>query len=147
MNSAFQAMYNLLKTDRRYKFEAYNFVRESLNFAQQHHVAQAASEADATGLGVDSTSEEQPTSNHITGQQLCEACRVHALEQFGLMAPKVLSNWGIRSTSDFGEIVYNLIRIDQMRKSDSDRREDFDDVYAFDSAFEPDFKLPVQDTE
>lgn len=146
MNSAFQAMYNLLKTDRRYKFEAYNFVRESLNHAQQHHLPQTANEADATGLGK-STSTAEPASNHITGQQLCEACRVHALEQFGLMAPKVLANWGIHSTGDFGEIVYNLIRIDQMRKSDSDRREDFDDVYSFASAFEPEFKLPLQETE
>lgn len=147
MNSAFQAMYNLLKTDRRYKFEAYNFVRESLNYAQQHHLAQSASDTDPTGLGAGSSSTEEAPSNHITGQQLCEACRIHALEQFGLMAPRVLSNWGIRATSDFGEIVYNLIRIDQMRKSESDRREDFDDVYSFESAFEPDFKLPVQETE
>lgn len=86
-------------------------------------------------------------SNHITGQQLCEACRVHALEQFGLMAPKVLANWGIHTTGDFGEIVYNLIRIDQMRKSESDRREDFDDVYSFATAFEPEFKLPIEDNE
>jgi len=59
----------------------------------------------------------------------------------------VLGSWGISSTSDFGEIVYNLIRIDQMRKSDNDRREDFDDVYSFDNAFEPIFKLPKSEVE
>lgn len=139
MNAAFQAMYNLLKSDKRYKFEAYNFVRESLNYAQQHHLAQSTVEPEAPVQGA--------VSNHITGQQLCEACRVHALEQFGLMAPKVLANWGIHTTSDFGEIVYNLIRIDQMRKSESDRREDFDDVYSFATAFEPEFKLPIEDNE
>ncbi len=35
MNAAFQAMYNLLQSDRRYKFEAYTFVREALNEAQR----------------------------------------------------------------------------------------------------------------
>lgn len=138
MSSAFQAMYNLLQSDRRYKFEAYNFVREALNSAQQ----QRRSPTTAT-----EESSSEPKSSHITGQQLCEACRHYALDQYGLMAPKVLASWGIQCTGDFGEIVYNLIRIDQMRKSESDRREDFDDVYSFANAFEPQFKLPALDDQ
>lgn len=59
----------------------------------------------------------------------------------------VLANWGIHSTSDFGELVYNLIRIEQMRKSDTDRREDFNDVYDFDDAFEPEFQLSTPDED
>ncbi len=61
------------------------------------------------------------------------------------MAKDVLNNWGVYSTSDFGEIVYNLIRIRQMKKSDNDRREDFDDCYDFDSAFDPVFELSDSD--
>ncbi|MGV3483819.1 MAG: Minf_1886 family protein [Planctomycetaceae bacterium] len=141
MSSAFQAMYNLLQSDRRYRFEAYNFVREALNTAQQ----QKRSPDPARTSSEEGTAE--PASNHITGQQLCEACRTYALDQYGLMAPKVLASWGIHSTGDFGEIVYNLIRIDQMRKSESDRREDFDDVYSFATAFEPEFKLPASDDQ
>jgi uncharacterized repeat protein (TIGR04138 family) len=49
-----------------------------------------------------------------------------------MMAKCVLNQWGIRSTGDFGEIVFGLIEIGQMRKTDSDRREDFDDVFNFD---------------
>jgi len=139
MNSAFQAMYNLLQSDRRYKFEAYNFVRESLNRAQQRTLVAEPDEPISDS--------SMPTSHHISGQQLCEACRLYAIDQYGFMSPKVLANWGIQSTSDFGEIVYNLIRIDQMRKSDNDRREDFDDVYSFDKAFEPVFKLPKSEVE
>ena len=131
-------MYNLLQSDRRYRFEAYNFVREALNTAQQ----QKRSPESNAPRGKPEEGLEEPASNHITGQQLCEACRIYALEQYGLMAPKVLASWGIHSTSDFGEIVYNLIGIDQMRKSESDRREDFNDVYLFETAFEPQFKLP-----
>jgi uncharacterized repeat protein (TIGR04138 family) len=139
MNPAFQAMYNLLQTDPRYKFEAYNFVRESLNQAQQHRLAQMPEADESVDLG----DAQESASRHITGQQLCEACRIYAIDQYGFMAPKVLANWGIRSTGDFGEIVYNLIRIDQMRKSESDRREDFDDVFSFETAFAPEFKLPT----
>ena len=59
----------------------------------------------------------------------------------------VLGTWGIKSTSDFGDLVYNLIRIEQMRKSESDHREDFDDVYDFEDAFEPEFELTVKDED
>ncbi|MFW6171745.1 MAG: Minf_1886 family protein, partial [Planctomycetota bacterium] len=64
-----------------------------------------------------------------------------ALEQFGLMARVVLNSWGIRSTGDVGEIVYNLIGIGMMKKSPSDRREDFEDVFDFEEAFEREFKI------
>ncbi len=143
MNSAFQAMYQLLQRDPRYKFEAYQFVREALAFAQEQmlfgkpEAAQPLPEVE----GSDEQADEAKimTGRHITGQQLCEACRLYGLQQYGYLAGMVLGSWGIRSTGDFGEIVYNLIRIDQMRKSESDRREDFDDVYSFVNAFEPQF--------
>ncbi len=42
------------------------------------------------------------------------------------MSKSVLNEWGVRNTGDFGEIVFNLIDIGQMRKTDNDRREDFE---------------------
>ena len=69
------------------------------------------------------------------------------MEQYGYLAKIVLSKWGVHSTSDFGELVYNLIRIEQMRKSDTDRREDFNDVYSFDDAFEPEFDFASRDDD
>ena len=50
------------------------------------------------------------------------------------MARLVLADWGIRSTGDFGEIVWNFIKIGTMSKSPNDRREDFDDVFDFETA-------------
>ena len=159
MNSAFQAMYNLLQSDPRYKFEAYQFVREALAYAHEHLPLEATTPPDTPSKSVkspvgsvgkalkgghDAEAHQAPaaaTGQHITGQQLCEACRQYGLQQYGYLAGMVLANWGVRSTSDFGEIVYNLIRIEQMRKSESDRREDFDDVYSFDSAFQPRFDM------
>lgn len=128
MNTGIRAFADLLEHDQRFKFEAYQFVRESLSYA--HDVLRVS---DDPAFGDDE-------SRHMTGQQLCEACRRYALEQYGFLSKLVLNDWGIFNTGDLGEIVYNLIRIEQMRKSDSDRREDFDDVFAFDTAFEPEFE-------
>ena len=72
---------------------------------------------------------------------------MYGIEQYGYLTKMVLAKWGINSTSDFGDLVYNLIRIEQMRKSESDRREDFDDVYDFKNAFEPEFELAVKDED
>lgn len=126
MNSAQRAMEQLLIRDKRYKLEAYVFMRDALSFAQRHLMA--------------NINEDDEESRHMTGQQLCEACRLFALDQFGYLAKLVLANWGLKSTSDFGEVVYNLIEIKHMRKSESDRREDFDNVFRFEDAFEPSFE-------
>ncbi|NLX56275.1 MAG: hypothetical protein GXY58_14295 [Planctomycetaceae bacterium] len=126
-------IFQLLKRDTRYKLEAYQFVRDALSYAHEElgmgQPAQA-SEAD----------DPQPEA-HLTGQQLCEAIRIYAIEQFGLMSRVVLNNWGISCTGDFGEIVYNLIGIGLMKKSETDQREDFDNVYSFDEAFDRHFKI------
>ncbi len=143
MNPAYQAMYELLQSDPRYKFEAYQFVREALAYAHEHLQVTESSQRvrQQPGSSSDEPSPPAPASagQHITGQQLCEACRQYGLQQYGYLTGMVLGSWGVHSTSDFGEIVYNLIRIEQMRKSESDRREDFDDVYSFETAFEPHF--------
>jgi len=130
----------LLEEDRRYRLEAYVFVFEALNFAQG-----------VLGMGSETASEPLPAppergepgkpERHVTGQELCEAVRRFALAQFGYMAKSVLNSWGIYSTSDLGEIVFNLIRIGQMRKTRTDRREDFDNVYDFDTAFRQQFEI------
>lgn len=133
----------LLKEDRRYRLDAYLFVFEALSYAQE-----------VLGMGTESASEpaaepdeedeelEEP-QRHVTGQELCEAIRRFALQQYGLMAKTVLASWGIHSTGDFGEIVFNLIRIGRMRKTPHDRREDFEDVYDFDTAFREEFKIKM----
>ncbi|MEM7312259.1 MAG: Minf_1886 family protein [Planctomycetota bacterium] len=127
----------LLKDDPRYCLEAYQFVRDGLQFAQEHlNMGSDQPPVDAEGDEVE---------KHLTGQQLCEAIRQYAIEQYGLMAQTVLKNWGITQTGDFGNIVYNLIDVKLMKKSKHDRREDFDDVYAFDKAFREDFKIAPPD--
>ena len=130
MSDKIHPIIELLQQDVRYHIEAYQFVREALAYAQETLKMPAQG---AEG------------EHHITGQQLCEAIRQYAVEQYGYMALTVLNNWGVHRTGDFGEIVYNLIRIKHMKKSESDRREDFEDVYEFATAFEPLFELSGKD--
>jgi uncharacterized repeat protein (TIGR04138 family) len=133
MTEEIPPLVQLLSEDRRYKYEAYKFIRDGLYFAQE-----------VLGLGTEAEP-DQPGGvqklRHVTGQDFSHALRQFAVEQYGYMAKLVLSSWGIVSTSDFGEIVYNLIRIGEMTKSELDRREDFDDVFDFDQALMQEFVI------
>ena len=134
----------LLAQDKRYKLEAYVFVGEALDYAQKILGLGTSRPAPSGGTPRDPESaEEPPQERHVTGQQLCEAIRLYALEQYGLMAKCVLNSWGVACTGDFGEIVFNLIGIEQMRKTDEDRREDFDDVFDFDDGLTGSFKISL----
>ena len=81
----------LLRRDERYHFDAYVFVFEALRHAQE-----------VMGMGTDQLAcdqveevlEEKP-ERHVTGQELCEAMRQYAHEQYGYMAKSVLNHWGI----------------------------------------------------
>ena len=129
----------LLREDRRYRLEAYAFVFEALHYAQQVlHLGRPCPTEPLPG-----ETEPPEPAVHVSAQELCQAARQLALEQYGLMAKHVLNSWGLYSTSDIGEIVFNLLRIGQMRKTPSDRREDFDNLYDFDEAFRPDFRMTL----
>jgi len=136
MTSKLHPLLELIQRDTRFNLEAYQFVREALDYAQG-----------TLGMGVSSPraepGEEPPVEAHLTGQELCHAIRLYALDQYGYMAKWVLAHWGIHSTSDFGDIVYNLINISLMKKSPTDRREDFDNVYDFETAFVKQFKIDM----
>jgi uncharacterized repeat protein (TIGR04138 family) len=135
----------LLKEDRRYKLDAYAFVFEALNYA--HNELSMGTEQ--PGEPEEEDPEEggsREAERHLTGQQLCEAIRRYALEQYGYMAQDVLKSWGVTCTGDFGEIVFNLIRIGQMRKTKHDTREDFDNVFDFDTGLRQSFKITLPES-
>ena len=56
-----------------------------------------------------------------------------------MLARVVLESWNIKSTADFGRIVFGFIDLDMMRKQPEDRVEDFDEVYDFREAFDRTF--------
>jgi uncharacterized repeat protein (TIGR04138 family) len=130
----------LLRHDKRYHFDAYVFVFEALRYAQEKMGLGAISDGDPD-------EPEGEPERHVTGPQLCEAMRRYAHEQYGYLAKQVLNHWGVTSTGDFGEIVFNLIEIGQMKKTSDDRREDFDGVFDFDEAFQHSFQIQSVDSE
>ena len=72
---------------------------------------------------------------HLTGAEFSNILAEFAREHFGPLAGFVLRRYGIRTTRDFGEIVYLLIDGGFFSCTDEDRIEDFDDVYDFEDAF------------
>jgi uncharacterized repeat protein (TIGR04138 family) len=137
-------MAKLLQDDRRYKFDAYVLVLEALGYA--HKVLGLGQVAPGESEEEETDDEQRPPERHLTGQQLCEAIRLYALEQYGFMAQSVLKSWGLTRTGDFGEIVYNLIGIGHMRKTSEDRREHFDDVFDFDQGFRDSFQIHLPES-
>lgn len=126
----------VLARDPRYTIQAYAFVFEALEYAKS---------LKKRSQGRSRRTRAAAISRHVNGRELCEAARVIALECFGLMALMVLSQWGIRSTSDIGEIVYNLIASGDLEKTPEDARSDFDNVYDFEQAFRRDFVFDLDE--
>lgn len=133
----------LLRDDPRYAPEAYKFVREALEFAQTALGMGQPKPTEPSPFETAESEEPRTGDRHLTGQELCEAIRCYALDQFGYMAKCVMNSWGIHETGDYGEIVFNLIRIGSMCKTPDDRREDFDDVFDFDEDLHGQFKITM----
>ncbi|MEK6642399.1 MAG: Minf_1886 family protein [Planctomycetota bacterium] len=80
---------------------------------------------------------------HVGGAELCEGLRELACERWGLMAPAVLNSWGVRTTHDFGRLVFALVDSDLLQKQPEDVIEDFTNVYDFKTAFETSFRIDL----
>ena len=146
MSDSSNSFFYLLKQDHRYPKEAYQFVFETLEYAQNvlelgHSTPSEPLPHEIDSHGAGEQIESESAHKHITGQDLCNAARQYAVLQYGALAKIVLESLGIRSTSDIGEIVYNMIKIGKMRKTSEDSREDFDDVYDFDSVFQEEYSI------
>jgi uncharacterized repeat protein (TIGR04138 family) len=70
---------------------------------------------------------------------LCEGLRRMAIEKYGRLALMVLTAWGLKTTRDFGEIVYILIDHEWMSAQPTDAIDDFNDVYNFQATFKDQF--------
>jgi len=117
-----EALEQILAKDARYHREAYLFVREALDYTQKLICKQA-----------------QGQFRHVSGQELLDGIRPYALAQFGPMVMTVLEEWGVHKCRDFGEIVFNMVEIGLLAKTDKDCREDFDSGYEFNEAFRKPF--------
>ena len=110
----------IAREDGRFNPNAIKFVYEGLGYTAKKVIAEP---------------------NHVSGQALCEGLRKLAVEKWGRLAMLVLNNWGIKSTRDFGEIVYLMIKHKWMSAQPTDSIDDFDDIYDFKTVFKDQFKF------
>ena len=112
-----EAVARICARDRRYAPEAFLFLHEGLL------------------LVLKEVQEREHKPRQVSGAELADGLRRHALAQFGPLALTVLARWGVHTTRDFGEIVFALLRAGLLGKTEEDRIEDFDDLFDFDRAF------------
>jgi uncharacterized repeat protein (TIGR04138 family) len=126
----------ILPRDSRYALEAYEFVLDAWQHTQR-----------LLGRTLPRGKLEEALNYHVSGRQLLEGVRDLALREFGLMARTVFARWGIQRTDDFGELVYNLISVDLMSKTEEDCREDFHAVFDLDEALTRQFQIKLEDLD
>ena len=112
----------VVRRDSRFSREAYGFVRDALDSTQKNIVRNG-----------------KESIRHVSGQELLDGIRTHALQVYGPMAMLVLNEWGLQRCEDFGDIVFNLIECGLFAKTDKDQREDFRGGYLFEEAFKKPF--------
>ena len=107
--------------DPRYHPLAYEFVRDALHVSVKHF-------------------REGQEDQHVSGQEVLEGVRIHALAEYGPMALTVLNDWGLERGEDVGNIVYNLIDTGYFGKNEGDSLEDFGGGFQFEPALTEPFK-------
>ncbi|MBU3958592.1 MAG: hypothetical protein KKE91_01875 [Candidatus Omnitrophica bacterium] len=114
MEDFYHKVKEIIGKDPRYRPDAYEFLMQALLLTQR----------------------KLKRNGHISAGELLVGIREFGLDQYGPMAKAVLEYWGIKSTEDFGEIVFNMVENGLMRKTDADSRDDFKNVYDFNQAFD-----------
>ena len=92
---------DILRKDARFDPRAYDFVLQV--------IAEAS----------------EPAKGHVTGAELLDWFRDFALDAYGPLAYAVLTDWGVKTCEDVGDIVFNLYDSKRIAKTDSDSRADF----------------------
>ena len=118
-----ESILRICRRDGRYAPQAYYFVFDALDY----------------------TIQRMHKMRHVTGRELLEGVRLYATENFGFLARSVLEEWGVRSTEDLGNIVFNLVEGELLSRTETDTRADFVDVFDFDDAFDQSFRKSLQD--
>ena len=108
----------ICEKDLRFSSDAYHFVQEGLN-----HTLKSLKRG------------TQQAHRHVSGQELLQGLREFALKEYGPMSKAVLNEWGIKTTDDIGQIVFNLVNASVLGKNETDSPSDFKNVFTFDDAF------------
>jgi uncharacterized repeat protein (TIGR04138 family) len=109
---------HIIEKDKRYCVDAYTFIMSALNY----------------------TVAKLDEHRHISGKELLHGIREYAIKQYGPMTRTVLESWGIKGTTDFGEIVFNLVEAGIIKRRPEDTKVEFIDVYDFKTAFDKPYR-------
>ena len=111
--------------------------------ARVMHLAAAAGASTAAPAPTEAAS-VRVAADHISGAQLAMGVAAVAMDRWGRLAKMVLNYWGVKTTRDLGEIVYLMIRHEWMTAQETDRIEDFDGVFEFETLFERDYDFEIR---
>lgn len=104
----------ILKREKRYEGQSYFFLKDALDFTLKRF-----------------SEIKREQGRHVSGKELLEGFRDYTLEQFGPMGATLMDEWGITECRDVGNMVFQMIEEQVFGKQDSDRPEDFDEVFDF----------------
>lgn len=117
-----------LRPKLKFHHQAYVFVREALSEAQE------------LKFGREQINESR---GHISARELLEGVSSLGKRRYGMMAVSVFRHWGILSTADFGRVVFEMIELGDMKKTENDLFEDFVDIYTFEDVFGRDYAIDI----
>jgi uncharacterized repeat protein (TIGR04138 family) len=72
---------------------------------------------------------------HFSAEDILDEFRELTLDQYGPLGLRVLTEWGLKSCEDIGEMMYNLADSGRVKKDEQDDHESFRGGYDFDEAF------------
>jgi uncharacterized repeat protein (TIGR04138 family) len=81
----------------------------------------------------------QTAPRHVSGGDLLDAIKTLARDRYGVMATDVFESWGVRSTLDFGRIVFQMVEDGLLSKQDEDSLTEFIDKFDFRQVFEVEY--------
>jgi uncharacterized repeat protein (TIGR04138 family) len=114
-----------------FAYEAYEFVCEAVTFTMKR-------------LGRANAELPEPTSDqHVSGAELLRGVCDLAIREFGMMASVVFKQWGVRTTDDIGTMVFKLINVDLLSRSDRDAPEDFHELFDLHRTLAEGFELQL----
>ncbi len=117
MTTALEKFSRLRKKHEEYDEKVYEFIYEALDYTLKNIV------------------KTRDKNQHVSAKELTEGFRLYSIKQFGCLAQTVLNEWGIKTTRDIGNVVSHLAEFDLMSTQESDRLENFNNVYDFNEAF------------
>jgi uncharacterized repeat protein (TIGR04138 family) len=106
-----EAVERIRDRDPRFRREAYPFLVAALG---------------ATVMALPAERRADPERRHLAGPELVAGMVRFARDEFGPLAATVFGEWGVRTSGDVGDMVFELIAEKQLQALPGDRREDFD---------------------